>query len=372
MSHAPTSLILIPLYMVYACLLAMVQRRGDILVWTAIATGSAVLIAGIYLATALTQQSYIHTEALYTGYFKFYNWLIFEPNPVSKKAFNLSGVLQALMTIVLAGSLLVAKTDRKQWRWLAVATLAGTCILSFMMTSFSEPLWALVPFAQKIQFPWRLQTAQTLLLALSAALFMRAAAPSLAARLARVKVASGEWLGWLLVTLLIAMNAAMLHHAAPKFRLDPPIRTLETTEYTLGDRIGGAGYFAGHDKAFVSAGTGSLAIVRWEPRHIVLQIDAATTTELLVKQFTYTGWTCRSAGAPETCRILSSKTGDILHVQVLPGTHRIELTMPVTIQERIGQCASIFGLIVAAISMVAAGRKRRHALTATGLAATAH
>ncbi|WP_036165272.1 hypothetical protein [Massilia sp. 9096] len=361
LSHAPSALILVPTALVYAGLLALPARRWDVLAWAGAAACSAVLIAGLYLATALTQQKYIHTSELYTGYYNFYNWLMFAPNPVSKRAFDMSGLLQATLTFVLASAPLSAPGRRDDaratWRRLAVATVIGTVLLSFMMTRFSAPIWTLLPFAQKIQFPWRLQTAQTLLLALSSVLFLRALRPR------------SPWRDILPLLALAAINIAMFQHAPSRFGMPGLADTHETPEYTLGDTIGNAGRFAGGARLALGAGAGggarsaSLDLLRWEPRSIVFRIDAAAPTEVLAKQFNYTGWTCRAAGDPAgtaaSCRMLSTGSGDLVRVQVAPGRHDIELAMPETLQERAGKLVSVVGLVLAAAAIFAAGRRRR-------------
>lgn len=359
MSHAPSALILLPLFMIYSVLLSIGLRRMDILLWTGLSACNAVLIAGIYLGTALTQQAYIHTGELYTGYFNFYNWLMFAPNPVSKLAFDSTGFLQAVITIVLSVGFLMMKMRPEKWRMLAFAIIVGTCLLFFMMTSFSAAVWELVPAAKKIQFPWRLQTAQTLLLALSAALFLSVAMPASSKKNLRRKCGSRGFGGLLIVLGLFSINAAMFYHSPPRFDITLPIRTLETTEYTLGDRVAGAKIFAGRDNVFITDGHGTLRLLRWEPRDIEFHIQSNTPSEVIAKQFTYTGWTCRSSAGVGKCRVISTKTGDIVRVQVSPGTHNIRLTMPETKQERLGKWASVGGLVLAGISLFAAGMRRR-------------
>jgi hypothetical protein len=365
MSHAPSALILLPFFVIYSCLLSVSLRRLDIILWTGVACFNAILIAGIYLGTALTQQIYIHTEELYTGYFNFYNWLIFAHNPVSKLAFDSTGILQAGITIVLAaGSLMTA--HQKMERWYACATLVGTCLLFFMMTSFSAAIWELIPFARKIQFPWRLQTAQTILLALSAALFLRATLSVWREKTPYGSSSLPDWNGLLVILGLLSINVAMYYHATPRFDIAAPIRTLETTEYTLGDRISGGKIFEGRGKAFISEGSGSLHLVRWKPRDIEFDVNSTTVTKVLIKQFTYTGWTCRTPNGPDACRVLSSKTGDILHVQVSPGMRRITLIMPETSAERLGKIASLIGLLFTGLSVLCAGMWRRRKVGTTG------
>lgn len=359
MTHAPSAVILMPLFLIYSWTLAAAQRRPSIALWTSIATFSAVLVACAYLGTALTQQSYIHAEGLYDGFYNFYDWLFFNPSPRPKRVFEMVGFLQAAISGLLAGSLLIVKTDRKEWLWLALGAFTGTCFLYFMMTSFSAIVWDLIPFARKIQFPWRLQVAQTLLLALSAALFLRAVTPTLNLKLFSRDVRLSDWIGWLMVVTLIFINLAMLFLSEPKFNIAAPIRTAETPEYTLGDNISGAKYFPGEEKVFVVEGNGSVKLIRWEPRHVEFEINALTKMEMLVKQFTYAGWTCRGSGDDSACRVLSNKTGEILHVVVSPGMQRIRITMPETKEERFGKLASIAGLVIAVISVFAGGMRAR-------------
>lgn len=351
LSHAPSALILVPTAVIYAGLLALSARRWDMLAWMGAAVCSAVLIAGLYLATALTQQKYIHTSELYTGYYNFYNWLMFAPNPVSKRAFDMSGLLQATLTFVLASAALSTSSRSDEWRRLAVATVIGTGILSFMMTRFSAPVWNLLPFAQKIQFPWRLQTAQTLLLALASVLFLRA------------QRTRSPWLDMLPLLVVALINIAMFEHAPSKFGMPGLVDVHETPEYTLGDAIGNAGRFPDGARLAIGAGSGALELLRWEPRRIVFRIDAAVPTEVLAKQFSYTGWTCRAvgdvAGSPPGCRMLSDGSGDLVRVQVAPGRHAIELVMSETLQERAGKLASVAGLMLAALTILAAGMRRR-------------
>ena len=359
MSHAPSALIFLPLFMVYSCLTTLVFRRADILFWTGVGTCTGILLAGAYLGTALTQQKYINTAELYTGYFNFNNWLIFNPNPVSKLAFNITGVLQATATVLLAGVVVARKAGEKELRWLALLTIVGTCLLFFMMTSFSAVVWALIPSAQKIQFPWRLQTIQTILLALSAALCLGIIKSEADKNNVSGSQGSRKRAGLVLVVVLLGSNAAMMYRWPPKFDISAPIRSVETAEYTLGDGISASKYFLDHDKVVIAKGDGTLRLIRWQARNIEFDIDSITPTEIAIKQFAYTGWTCTSAGMLKTCTVLSRSAGDILRVEVAPGSHRLTLIMPEQDGERWGRLASLAGLIIAATSIVFAGRARQ-------------
>ena len=356
MSHAPSALILLPLFIVYSCLTTLFFRRADILFWTGVGTCIGILLAGAYLGTALTQQKYINTAELYTGYFNFNNWLIFNPNPVSKLAFNITGVVQAAATVLLAGVVVAKKAGQKEWRWLALLTIIGTCLLFFMMTSFSAGVWALIPSAQKIQFPWRLQTMQTILLALSAALCLGIMKSDADNNSVSGSHGSRRWAGLVLVLVLLGSNAAMMYRWPPTFDISVPIRSVETAEYTLGDRISASKYFPGHDKAVIVKGDGALRLIRWQARDIEFDIDSITATEVAIKQFAYTGWTCTNPGMEKACTVLSSGAGDILRVQVASGSHRLRLVMPEQDGERWGKLASLVGLIIAATSIVFARR----------------
>jgi hypothetical protein len=63
---------------------------------------------------------------------------------------------------------------------------------------------------------------------------------------------------------------------------------------------------------------------------------------VLVKQFDYTGWTCRADAPAAACSMVSDGSGDIVRAQVGPGRQRIDL-VPETLQERAGKIASVAG-----------------------------
>jgi hypothetical protein len=81
-------------------------------------------------------------------------------------------------------------------------------------------------------------------------------------------------------------------------------------------------------------------IRRWQPRTIVLQINATTNTEVTIHQFYYPGWTAKLKGSSLSLPIHFSELG-LLQISVPTGKHEVSLTLDAVIEEKIGQIISV-------------------------------
>jgi hypothetical protein len=66
-------------------------------------------------------------------------------------------------------------------------------------------------------------------------------------------------------------------------------------------------------------------------------------------------------------KVLAHSSGAIVRVQVAPGRQQIDLVMPETLQERAGKIASVAGLLLAAMTIVKAGRRHKSDTRRAGL-----
>ncbi len=95
----------------------------------------------------------------------------------------------------------------------------------------------------------------------------------------------------------------------------------------------------------VDSGQASLLIKKWQPRRIVLQLQAATNTELSIHQFYYPGWTAKRQGSSQSLPIHASESG-ILKISAPAGNYVAAITLNAVMQELIGQ-------IISAVSAIA-------------------
>ncbi|WP_312516226.1 hypothetical protein [Massilia sp.] len=344
LSHAPSCLVLPPLYVIYAALLSYSSKRKDIFLWTCAASAAAIMIAAVYLATALTHQGNINDAALYTGFFEFDRWLLLSGRWQGGEL-AISGITVVQFgALFLLGALALrsARLDAGQ-RMLVIAAIAGSVFLLFMMTIVAAPVWKLIPAAQKIQFPWRLLTAQTMLLSLVAALYVlwaRGAGDAPRGMLRRLALP--------LLAALFAVNAGLTFLGKPAFERNPDPGGADVPEYRMGDIANSSGLFEQGSAIRTAAGEGSARLERLAPRHLRIHLDARTDVRLIVRQFYYPGWEC--AGNPAGCAVSKhSPETPVLTIDAGAGRREIDIVLAQTPSERIGALASWSGLLVLAV-----------------------
>lgn len=346
MSHAPSCLVLPPVYVAYAALLSWSTKRKDIFVWTCAASVAAVLIAGVYLATALTHQGNINNAALYTGFFEFDRWLLLSGRwQGGELAISGITVVQFGAVFLLGSLLLRAKLPDAGQRALVTAAIVGSVFLLFMMTIVAAPLWKLLPVAQKIQFPWRLLTAQTMLLALVAALYVawvRCTGPAARGVLQKLTLP--------LLAALLAVNAGLVVLGKPSFGRGQVPDGIDVPEYRMGNVRNTAALFDKDGDIRVLSGQGTARLETLSPRHLRIHLDATTDVQLVVRRFFYPGWTCVDAVKPASCRVtrLNQQT-PALAIDGGAGRRHVDLILTESKGEQVGTLMSYSGWLLLAL-----------------------
>ncbi|WP_312516224.1 hypothetical protein [Massilia sp.] len=364
LSHAPSCIALPPLYVAYAAVLSLLTRNKSILLWTCAASVAATALAGIYLATALTHQHFIDSSALYAGYFDFFRWLLLAgqrwPRPGAEVGIAAISVVQCGAVFVLGWLMLRSQILNPTQRALTQLSIAGSLAILFLMTKLSAPLWILVPIAQKIQFPWRLLTAQTVLLALVAALYLHwvrnRAAGTLRTKRQR-----------LLLPVLLAMaalNIGLMFVLKPIFSDTPKPGSIDVPEYQMGPLDPATALFAKKSNVRLLAGQGNARVETISPRHLRLHLDGSGEARALLRDFYYPGWECVAGGTRKSCSVQKFNAGTpVLSVIAGPGRGPVDLVLGQTRIERIGEMISLAGLTLMAVLCAVAAllrRPRRH------------
>lgn len=344
-SHAPSSLFLFIAYFLYAALVARGEGSAAVLPRVCISMLIAVLLGGIYLGTALTHTSYIDTSALFTGYFNFFNWLMFSPTrwPSAKAEYLITGtaLVQVLAAILLGAGALRARENNSSIRRVIWFGVAGNLILFFLISTFSSFIWQLAFPFQKIQFPWRLLLLQSVFLALLAACCAHSAKILYSGR-------QEKWLTRFLCLVLagfVLINAG-LYVATRRHPSDAGVGSTETREYTLGKIENLRGLFPDGARVSLLGAQGSASVVEWRPRHIVIDVLADKPARLVLRQFNYPGWQYRAAGTSWMREAQSlSATESVIVADVPAGSERVEFLLTRTRGEQFGGIASLLGCV---------------------------
>jgi hypothetical protein len=365
-THAPSCLILIPSYLLYALLLDWKSGHLRHAIWLTAACALGCLLAGFYLGTALTHTRYINTAALFGGRNMATRWLIgggIWADPVIQWDIEISVILQAGLGVIL-GALALMKCRRGE-RYLPTAALMFTLISLFMMSVLSQPIWALETPLNQVQFPWRFM----ILLSLGCAL----AVAAISAHVFRdgsplpMLNKAGQMLLVSIPVMLLGVNgfmyAGLSSPALPPALLavgavDPFDMNWDAPEYQLAPRSEIEGIYPPGQRLHLPASAGAARIVEWRSRSISLDVDLQAATLIAVRQFNYTGWNLSTTYVGDDApQIEDGKS--YLQIRATPGHYVIRMSMGRTIDEKIGLMASAAGCFTLLALMFAGWRRLR-------------
>lgn len=344
-SHAPSSLFLFFAYFAYAALLAWKLKEVSVLIYSIISTVIAVLIAGVYLGTALSHTTYINSDALFKGYFDFFKWLMFSEArwPSTKAEYAITGValIQTFAATLLGVISLLGLEKGHKIRYIVWFSLTGNIVIFLLMSTWGTAFWKIFYPLQRIQFPWRLLMLQSVYLGLLAAC-CATAQNKLKYRVQRKKPLA------MLVLILVGFSMVNVSLYGFNKRSLPftEIGNLETPEYTLGDTKILKHLFQENEKVSFLNGHGKVVIVKWTPRHLLIDIETKTAVRIVIRQFAYPGWQYRFSNL-QTYNNVERLDGaeQLIGLSLEAGHKQIEFSLRPTVAESVGIAASILGCL---------------------------
>ena len=169
LSHNALSLVFFPFILLYAFYLVSQEKKQRIrlTVFSALSIIFGFMLSAFYWVPAFFEGKYTLRDIVTAGEFsdRFVPWLTFFYSPWSYGGGDqLSKWLGAGQILVLIMSFVSAERYR-QYRRLLIVSIFLLFLVLFAMTKQSSPLWEVVTLLQKFQFPWRLLSAVTFLLA---------------------------------------------------------------------------------------------------------------------------------------------------------------------------------------------------------------
>ncbi|MGL6007139.1 hypothetical protein [Aeromonas sobria] len=343
LSHLPSTLLILGLLTVRSLLLAW-RSKITLHLWpTLLGQLWGLAMASLLLLPALLDQGGISMDQMRIGMFEFHrNFLDRLPETSSDWRFRGHLAWLTLLTLVL---LLVAWAAAREPRHPELLIWGTLGTLSFlMMLPLSEPLWHLLPPLQLVQFPWRLN----LLLVIATVAVVALGVPA---------YRPWQWLWWTVLALTLLSQAVYMHEspltqAPQKSALDGEFDSKRSAREYRPKQVP-KGMFAPtllawkdeFQPAITTEQQGiSWQILNWQPRQIVLTVDAPAPAKLILHQFDYPGWQAKLDGTlPLT---ISSTRNGLIQVWVPAGRHQVTFTLTARWPERLGYGLSLIaGLI---------------------------
>ncbi len=343
LSHLPSTLLILGLLTLRSLLLAW-RSKITLHLWpTLLGQLWGLVMASLLLLPALLEQGGISMDQMRIGMFEFHrNFLDRLPESSSDWRFRGHLAWLTLLTLVL---LLVAWAAAREPRHpeLLIWGVIGT--LSFlMMLPLSEPLWHLLPPLQLVQFPWRLN----LLLVIATVAVVALGVPA---------YRPWQWLWWTVLALTLLSQAVYVHEspltrAPQKSALDGEFDSKRSAREYRPKQVP-KGMFAPtllawkdeFQPAVTTEQQGiSWQILNWQPRQIVLTVDAPAPAKLILHQFDYPGWQARLDDTlPLT---ISSTRNGLIQVWVPAGRHQVTFTLTARWPERLGYGLSLIAWLL--------------------------
>jgi hypothetical protein len=383
LSHPTTALCFVAIPTSYVFLFSERGKRFRNTVWMVGALALGVGLNAQYLLPATLDQNKAYVEWQTVGHGDYGNQWIWQdshelaemgryifgklahtnPQIYWESLLKLPFLVVTLTTALAIAALFWVIRSREKGNSLRLARFYGVAALVslFLMTKLSSLVWRVLPFLKFMQFPFRFNVMLVITIAVLAAL----AAPYLLSAQVRLSTV-------LLVVILLSWVGLDAYGAAQGYsiwRSVVPVRAeyfkqLVRTQIdystmwprpgnndALSDFTAFDSFVAAHPPKTGRLGpvsrlepVGSVQVVSWAPRHVVLQIESPRDSELTLNHFYYDGWQGRFADG--TVQGARPSPDGLIQLHVPQGSYEIVIELPKDRSERAGMAISLFSLVL--------------------------
>ncbi len=339
LTHLPITVIFSGIPVLYVWFLAVKEQSHR---YFAMTIGGMLLGAGIaamYIIPAVAYQSYANLHELREGHFHYSFWLMTSELAIRGSwtyfwmpvSVSLAGVAS-----FIAGSFLVSSDRRRELLFWVVILIASF----FMMLHISSPIWETFLYLQALQFPFRVNAISSI-----------AALPLIVLAISTVKrpfkwhsmvimiMVTGFGVYWANDFRKVASEAFFVpgdgilavHARVHRMQLETHGRWPRTVPFGDGDLEKNLAKIPTIDgeraKAYVTAGTANINVLKWRPREIDLNIEATSEVTVNVSQFHFHGWRARIPGLAEDLPIRPTPDLGLISITVPPGNRYVKVTL---------------------------------------------
>jgi 6-pyruvoyl-tetrahydropterin synthase related domain len=370
MTHLPTVVCFSPVALASVFLLAEPGRKLLTFLTTLSAMATGVGLAAVYLMPAVLDTRKVNIRPAVSSFFDYRrNWLfhgrLWPPDFLSRILFL------NVTTLLYIGVLFWLCLRRSGTYQRRVATFYfGVAIFAFFfMTQLSSLFWRFGPFLDLVVFPWRFSTLLVLAAAsLSALCFSNLRDQRVGWVAACLGIIVAGWIGagvWTarqnfsvwhrsldprMITLrnqwrstdlceflpasaALARTCILTPSSQPQFLKElvdaHPARSVTLRNPATGDPAGFA------------------SVLDWQPRKVVLDVDASENGRLTLVHFYYPGWQGHINGAGGTIPVVPSTPEGFLQMEVPEGKYKLVLELGRQTAERLGIAVSVASIAVA-------------------------
>ena len=357
LTHLPTLIIFMPVFVGHFLFIPDKTQRKIVFAHHLVAIVLAFGLSAIYWLPAITTQEYVNMKNMFAGMYHYTNnFLLTGPGyGHSTILWRYLTFITILLSSLAYGAWLFSRMQthlairRELNYWLVIV------FLSFLMTMpVSRFVWEVIPILQKVQFPWRFNTVLTL-----GAVTVFALAVSEHRDIQFLLHGRKPIVIWLLL-LGVLLGSELVYGFRPIFinrmRAEDVTKYLATSRSPLEYRPSWvpANRFSLNKFEAFAAGTPqvksdqaetSWQIKTWQPRALVLTVNAVGDSQLTLHHFYYPGWSGFMDSPATPLWIKPSETG-LIQFPVPAGQHEVTLTLQPLPEERAGIAISFAAMLV--------------------------
>jgi len=347
--NAPAAVMIHYALVLLAVVIAWRQRSPRVLLMASIAAALGAALAAFYLLPAIYEQRWVNIAgALAAGERPQDSFLFVHTSVAQHDAFN-----RVISCIAVAEILLTAFAawTARGWRgrdralWHSLVIWAAVCAV--LMSSFSSPVWNILPELRFMQFPWRWMLCLGVPFTLLIVMGVRRWGARVGIYLAMLGVLAFGW--W--------------HFQAPWWDHAAALREMRNQmangmgydgveEYTPIDADPSSVNADARRVAIDGPAHAAIHVFRWDPEFKLFTAEMSAQDNLALGLFNYPAWRVEVNGHPIEAGTRDD-TGQML-VPVEAGTNRVEITFIRTWDRRVGGWISI----IAAVLILASVRRR--------------
>ena len=366
LTHHSSFFTFTPFLLLYILVLVAGKAKLNPLAWLKLALFNAgagilgVALAGIYLIPALLEQRFIKIEQWVSGSYNALEHFVYlsqlfspawdygysNPGPTDGMSYQLGIIVYGLTLITIVGLIFYGR--RIPHRGTVVIFVGAVLLAVWLMLPTAAWVWATLPMASLVQFPWRL----LIIVILSLSVVVGAFTPIFQPDRTTLTMLS-------LVTVLGSYTYAQPQYTAIPDWADTPLSVVEWDAFSVHDRVGMVSYTAEQPTtspmeaqyrageplqvATVLSGDASVETLRHGGASDDIKVTGGPAT-IQFYTYDYPGWQVRLDG--QSLEHRHEPPFGLITVDVPAGEHVLELRMGTTQPRLIGTLLSVLALLV--------------------------
>jgi hypothetical protein len=299
-------------------------------------------LAAVYWLPAFVLLPEVASKALWVEYVDWKHWMLFDSQP----KFNGAMIMLLQIWLVIATVLSVAFANRfRQFNDKSLWALAPLVVGWIFMTPISWLLWKVLPFLQAIQFPWRFMMVAEFGLPLVIAAFVPKTRIAFIAACVAIMLLAGlnGYFGHRLAQLNGVATATidgMLADHLSAWEYLPNTAFALVEKLTEGRRDVPRADWSANPSEFASVVASpadtKTSLQSLSSRLLVIDVDAAAPTHLIVHQFYWHLWQAHDVATGQEIKLSAEPKFGLLAFDVAAGKSKIVLNLAYSWTEKIG------------------------------------